>query len=160
MGKQSKGGKSRVAKAGWPGAGRPWEVARDPLARGQLVRVPLCGKRIMRPREESKREEPCFVRAYIGGVGVRKLHFDWQVKVLPASPEKTWLPKRRYGWGSVNSNPCLALESICSFCIGEGRQAVNQSCLWALSLGTVSPFPFSFPGLGMNTQSQGFPFTS
>ena len=64
-----------VVKAGWPEARWPKEVARgqvvtDPLARGQVARGPLCGTK-------SQGRESFVLRTYIvGGVGVRKLHFD------------------------------------------------------------------------------------
>ena len=62
------------------------------------------------------------------------------------------------GGGSVNPNPYFAPDFICSFCTYDRKQAVNQNCLWALPLATVDPSFFPLPGLGMNTQSQGFPF--
>ena len=41
----------------------------------------------------------------------------------------------------------------------DGRQAVNQNCFMGFFFGHCRPILFPFPGLGMNTQSQGFPFS-
>ena len=96
-------------------------------------------------RGQEKRES-CVLRTYIvGGVGVKKLHFDWQVEVVPASPGETWLPNHRYECGCVSQNSYLALESICSCCLCDRRQAISQSCfmgffLCALWTPPLSPF--------------------
>ena len=65
-----------------------------------------------------------------------------------------WLPKRRYGWGSVSLNLFFALDPICSFRICDARQTINQSCFTGFFFGTVDPLPFPFLGLGMNTVSK------
>ena len=39
------------------------------------------------------------LRTYVvGGMGVRELHIDWWVKVVPASTRRMLLPKCRYVW--------------------------------------------------------------
>ena len=49
---------------------------------------------------------------------------------------------------------------ICSFSICDGRQAVNKSYFVGFFFGSCRPLPSPLLGLGMNTQSQGFPFPS
>ena len=60
--------------------------------------------------------------------------------------------------GGLLAQILILLQTLFVHFVHDRRQAVNQSCLWAFSLDAVVPFPFSLPGLGMNTQSQGFSF--
>ena len=56
----------------------------------------------------SKTPQSFVLRTYmVGGMGVRELHLDWLLKVMPASPwvdmiTQTWIfvGERRYLWGS------------------------------------------------------------
>ena len=128
------------------------KVARGPPARGQLARGPPCGKRARRPRERVL----CSEDLYSWWGGVEKVTYWLKGKGGTSFPGETWLPKCRYGWQSVSPNTCLAPDSICSFCICDGRKAVNQNCLWVF-FGQWRPPPLLPFRLGW-IQSQGFPF--
>ena len=146
--------KARGAKSGWPGQGgqspggakgRP-EGPPGP-ARGPVARSPLCGKK------SQERESFVLRTDTVGETRIRELPFDWWVKWCQLSPRETGLPKHSYVWGSVSPNSYLAPESICAFCICDGRQAFNQSCFMGFfffffCLGTVVPSPPSFQALG------------
>ena len=113
----------------WPEDGGPGPLPLHP-----------CGKK----SRESKRREPLFLRTYIiDGVGVRKLHFDWWIKVVSAFPKEIWLLKSRYGWWSVSRNPYLALESVHFAQVRGGRlltKVIKGTFLWALRAPPFSPF--------------------
>ena len=141
--------KARGAKSGWPGQGgqspggakgRP-EGPPGP-ARGPVARSPLCGKK------SQERESFVLRTDTVGETRIRELPFDWWVKWCQLSPRETGLPKHSYVWGSVSPNSYLAPESICAFCICDGRQAFNQSCFmgffffffaWALQSPPLPP---------------------
>ena len=76
-----------------------------------------------------------------------ELHFDLRVKVVLAflqgdETTQTWVCV------GISPNSYLAPDSICSFCIRDKGQAINQSCFMGFSEDTVDPSPPPFQGLG------------
>ena len=143
---------ARWLEAGWPGQRWPWgprteanwlgvpHVAREP----QGQEILLCSEDLYRWRE-----------------GGEEVTYWLTGESGDTFPRELWLPNCRYVWGSVNPNTYLALQSLCSFCMYNRKQGVDPSCFVGFcGGGTVDHTPFSLPDLGMNTQSQDFPFPS
>ena len=83
------------------------------------------------------------------------------------------LPKHMYTWRSVSLNPYFVPDSICSFCLRDRRQAINQGCFMGFFFGhcglpplppsrswieyTVPRFSFSQLVEMIHTDFQGLP---
>ena len=148
MGLARVGGKgvgSLQSKGSWrPG----WQA---PGVTGPQGDRPPGGLRRGGQRAKRAERESFLLRAYIvGGMGIKMLHVDWWVNVVPAFPGGMWLPKHRCVcvggglWARILAPiPLVHLVKQTH----DRRQlvkvgTVTQSYLWA-SLGTVDPLPHS-----------------
>ena len=133
-----------MVRAEWPEAGWPEKGCPEArVARGCVARGPQCGKRETR----KLRERALCSEDFYSWWGRSEEVSYWLTGEGGASfPRGTWL--RGYVWGSISLNPYLAPDSICSFCIQDRGQVINQSCFTGFFFGHCRPPPLPLPSLG------------
>ena len=114
---------SQVAKKGWlgPGGLRPHRVAREPQAKRRAW--VLCSEDL--PSWRDGREGVTF---WLTGRGV--VSFPWRCDCLNVGIR-----------GGLLAAILILLQTAFAHFVRDGRQVVNQSCLWAFSFEHCSPPP-------------------
>ena len=80
-------------------------------------------------------------------MGVRELHIDWWVKVVPAFWERQNYPNIGMGGGLLGQILILLQTLFFHFAyVTRGRQ-LTKVILWVFSLGTGDPSPYPFQAL-------------